>query len=499
MLFFKGLPFYILASCFFATVKVGFAQEAGQEKFTKRIIAKGTSDPWEIVYGPDQHLWITESKDYRVLRFNPESGSKEILLDLSSEKTFPNYDKLNDSIDGGKPSPQGGLMGMALHPDLLQGKPFVYLAFVFDFEGKERPGDGHDPKDHGYHFKTKIVCYTYNIQAQKLENPQTICDAIPGSNDHNGGRLLISAVNDRNYLFYSVGDMGAGQFKNAGRTNHAQDVNIYEGKMLRFNTEPDHNSKNAWIPADNPFNKNGQNAVWSLGHRNPQGLASMDIHGKEVIFSSEHGPFSDDEINIIKPGRNYGHPLVIGYADGNYNGLSAGVTEKDSLPGKWNTTYPYIENEQKNANKLKNFEAPVKSFYPTDNKRLLVFADTIRAGKKSPDWPSLAPSGIASYTSDAIPEWKGSLLITSLKKGKIVRLKLNANGTGVDEEKEYFANKVRYRDVAVSADGLKIYLVTDKSAVTSGPSGENPEESAEQGAVIEFTYQPSAQQSRKSE
>jgi PQQ-dependent dehydrogenase (s-GDH family) len=492
MSFLKNLPLYLLTVGFLTCSTTGIAQQAGEEKFIKRVIAKGTSDPWEIVFGPDQYLWVTESKDYRVLRIDPKSGSKEVLLDLSNEKNFPDYDKLSDSIDGGKPSPQGGLMGMALHPGLLIGKPYVYLAFVYDFAGKDNPGDGQDPDDHGYHFKTKIVRYTYNLQKHKLQEPQTLCDVIPGSNDHNGGRLLISTVGTTDYLFYSVGDMGAGQFKNAGRTNHAQDLNVYEGKILRFNTEPDHDSSsgNAWIPNDNPFNTGRQNAVWSLGHRNPQGLAWMDISGKQVIFSSEHGPFSDDEINIIKPGKNYGHPLIIGYADGNYNGLSAGVTDKDSLPGKWNTTYPFIENEQQNASKLKNFEPPVKSFFPTDNSQLLAYADTIRSGKKSPEWPSLAPSGIAAYTSGTIPGWKGSLLITSLKKGKIIRLRLNAKGTAVQEEKEYFENKVRYRDVAVSADGLKIYLVTDKSAVTSGPSGENPEESAERGAIIEFTYQP---------
>jgi PQQ-dependent dehydrogenase (s-GDH family) len=489
----KGLPYYLLLHCLLVSTTFGVAQETGQEKFSKRIIAKGTSDPWEIVFGPDQHLWVTESKEYRVLRIDPASGNKEVVLDLDSEKTFPNYDKINDSIDGGKPLPQGGLMGMALHPGLLADKPFVYLAFVYDFEGKDRPGDGQDPKDHGYHFKTKVVRYTYDPQTRKLQHAQTICDVIPGSNDHNGGRLLISSVSGREYLFYSTGDMGAGQFKNAGRVNHAQDLESYEGKILRFNTEPDSdsNKENAWIPDDNPFNssKDKQNAVWSLGHRNPQGLGVIEVKGKQLIYSSEHGPFSDDEINIIKGGRNYGHPLVIGYADGNYNGLSAGVTEKDSLPGKWNTMYPLIENEQENARRLKNFEPPVKSFFPTSNKELLTFADTIRAGKKSPEWPSLAPSGIATYTSGAIPGWKGSLLVTSLKKGKVIRLKLNADGTRVEEEKEYFANKVRYRDVAVSQDGLKIYLVTDKSAVTSGPSGENPEESAEQGAIIEFTYQ----------
>ncbi|MCE7066645.1 PQQ-dependent sugar dehydrogenase [Dyadobacter sp. CY326] len=486
-----SMRFICLIIIILASAAAGFGQKAGQEKFKKRIIAKGTSDPWEIVFGPDKHLWVTESKDYRVLRIDPESGSKDILIDLSGEKTFPNYDKTSDSIDGGKPAPQGGLMGMALHPDLLNGKPFVYLVFVYDFEGKDRPGDGHDPKDHGYHYKTKIVRYTYDPQSQKLQDPQTVSDAIPGSNDHNGGRLLISSVEGKNYLFYSIGDMGAGQFKNAGRTNHAQDLSVYEGKVLRFNTVPDtdQNQKDQWIPNDNPFSQAKQNAVWSLGHRNPQGLAVMDVNGKQIIYSAEHGPFSDDEVNIIKRGKNYGHPLIIGYPDGNYNGFAAAVTDIDSLPGKWNTKYPLITNEQDAARKLKNYEPPIKSFYPTPNKQLLAFGDTILSGQKSPDWPALAPSGIAAYNSNAIPGWKGSLLITSLKKGKIVRLKLNASGTGVADELDYFENKVRYRDVAVSPDGLKIYLITDKSAVTSGPSAENPEGSAERGAIIEFSYQ----------
>ena len=482
---------YLLAFLFIVSAKVSLAQEAGSEKFTKKVIARNLQDPWEIEFGPDKHLWITTSKTCQVLRVDPASGKTEVLLDLSSEKTFPNYDQINDFLDGGKPLPQGGLMGLALHPGLLKGKPYVYLALVYDFEGKDRPGDGRNPKDQGYHYKTKIIRYTYSAQQRKLENPVTICDVIPGSNDHNGGRLLISEVMGRNYLFYSVGDMGAGQFKNAGRENHAQDVNSYEGKILRFHTEPDSDAtpQEAWIPDDNPFNRGRQHAVWSLGHRNPQGLATLQLNGRQVIFSSEHGPFSDDEINIIKPGKNYGHPLIIGYADGNYNGLAAGVTSTDSLPGEWNTRYPDIESEQDNARKLDDFEPPVKSFFPTENRTLLAFADTIRAGKKSPEWPSLAPSGISAYTSRAIPGWKNSLLVTSLKMGKVVRMKLDATGTSFTEEKDYFPNQVRYRDVTVSSDGLHIYLVTDKSAVTSGPSGENPEESTEEGAIIEFTYQ----------
>jgi hypothetical protein len=81
----------------------------------------------------------------------------------------------------------------------------------------------------------------------------------------------------------------------------------------------------SWIPADNPFTNGGQpTAVYTLGHRNPQGLVWGNVNGTDILYSSEHGPFSDDEINVIQVGRNYGWPQVAGYCDGNYNGMTIG-------------------------------------------------------------------------------------------------------------------------------------------------------------------------------
>src|SRR4028119_2540937 len=102
-----------------------------------------------------------------------------------------------------------------------------------------------------------------------------------------------------------MGDMGSGQFDNANRPNRVQDLKSYEGKILRFNTEVDgdRDASEGWIPNTNPF----KNAVWTSGHRNPQGLAFAA--GK--LYSCEHGPYSDDEVNLIEKGANYGHPLVI--------------------------------------------------------------------------------------------------------------------------------------------------------------------------------------------
>ncbi|WP_207420635.1 PQQ-dependent sugar dehydrogenase [Desertivirga brevis] len=442
----------------------------GNIKFKKRVLLSNLQDPWDIVYGPDNNLWITEAKGYTVSRIDIASGKKKIVLDLNSERSF-----------SGKPWPQGGLMGMALHPQILTGKPFVYLAYVYRFV-EARPNFA------GNYFQTKIVRYTWEKEKQSLSNPKVICDTIPGSNDHNGGRLHIANIEGKEYLFYAVGDMGAGQFDNGNRPNHSQDANYYEGKVLRFNTEEDIDNVplDKWVPNSNPF----KNAVWSLGHRNPQGLASATITGKKMLYSTEHGPYSDDEINLVEKGANYGHPLVIGYNDGNYDGLAASVSDRDSLPGKWNTTYPLIVREADNAARIGNsYRDPIKAFNPNDHGFLEGLFNAVAKNTGKPEWSSEAPSSLEVYTSDAIPGWKNSLLVPTLKSGRLIRLKLNNSGKGFGgAEESYFQAGNRLRDVAISPDGKKIYLITDRSSVTSGPTKEDPQGSSEKGAVIEYTY-----------
>jgi glucose/arabinose dehydrogenase len=180
------------------------------EKFSVRVVASKLSDPWEITYGPDNVLWVTESKGYLVSRIHPATGEKTVILDLNAERQFPRYDKMGKT-SGGKPAPQGGLMGMALHPQLLNGKPFVYLMYVYHFDGADKPGSGCAINYGGCRFRGRIVRYQYDQRAQRLQNPVILCDSIPQSNDHNGGRLALAPVNGKLYLFYSIGDMGAGQ------------------------------------------------------------------------------------------------------------------------------------------------------------------------------------------------------------------------------------------------------------------------------------------------
>jgi PQQ-dependent dehydrogenase (s-GDH family) len=435
------------------------------QNFTMRPVKCGMEMPWEITYGPDNFIWTTEARGYKVSRINPTTGASTVLLDLSNNKNFVNYPSV---------SPQGGLMGMALHPNLLSGKPYVYLAYVFRYDGGAAPT--------GYFFKTKLVRYTYNSASQTLANEEVICDTIPGSNDHNGGRMTIANVNGTPYLYYGVGDMGAGQFNNANRVHKAQDPSSYEGKILRFNLEPDAdaNAFEKWIPNDglNTFGR----AVWSIGHRNPQGLVA-GANGN--LYEAEHGPYSDDELNLISAGRNYGFPLVVGMADGNYNNAAVGE----------GTSVPFILNEATNAANLgANYRNPLKTFFPWDNASVRVaYQNAVNNTPPVPNyylsWNSIAPSGIAYYGSNAIPGWQNSILITSLKRRRVYRLQLDAAGTTVTSDTlPFFADMGRFRDLAISPDGTKIYVSCDSEGQTSGPTAGTTIDPPNKGCILEFTY-----------
>src|SRR3954463_8334730 len=311
-----------------------FTQTWNGQVFIMDTSSPRMSYPWEIIYGPDDSLWITEARNYLITKMHPGNYGKRTLLNLSGQRNFAN---------GASQWPQGGLMGMALHPDLLTGKPYVYVAFVyFKYGNTGSPNNSLCSGTTGNHpcfYKTKIVRYTYNIVNKTLGSPVIVLDDIFGSNDHNSGRLKIGPDLK---LYYTVGDMGAGQFNNLNRTNNAQDPDEYEGKVLRLNTEPDGDPNdpsdpfNEWIPNDNPFTHSVTGyvlATYSYGHRNAQGLAWGNVAGTDILYSSEHGDKSDDEVNIIEAGRNYGWPKVAGKCDNNYNTFD-GFGTNDQLAGQ---------------------------------------------------------------------------------------------------------------------------------------------------------------------
>ena len=423
------------------------------EPFSSRIVNSSyqLNSAWELTYGPDDSLWVTENSSYLVSKINTANGGKTQLLDLSSKhESFPTW-------------PQGGLMGMALHPSMYDewpspSKPWVYLAYVYKNVGCFSTKNG---KDSGCFFKTRIVRYVYDRPNHKLKNPQTIIESLNGSSDHNSGRLAIGKVSGVSYLFYTIGDMGTGQFKNLNRKNRAQTRDTLEGKVLRFNLDAIGSSTDvqSWVPSDNPFtDANGKTtAVWSFGHRNAQGLT---FGSDGILYSSEQQDMSDDEVNIIEKDRNYGWPLASGLSDGNYNGYTlAGL--------------PVISEQQDSIDN--NLKPPVYSLYTSNNPGVLY-------GTSNSTWPTVACSSIDVYEHNIIPGWDRSLLVPSLKAGMVQRLKLDATGMKVTDTSSVpamrFYNKARLRDLCISPDGLKIYVSCDMSSQSNSYKGK----------IVEFAY-----------
>jgi trimeric autotransporter adhesin len=492
------------------------------EVFQQTILVSGATspsgnrlyDPWEITYGPDDSLWVTEAKGYKVKKIHPINGGQRTILNLcdaASGGTFTPTSWRRQFDAAQNPWPQGGMMGFAIHPDYnhpTTPKKYIYIAYVHDYIGLNTTNPNNGESVTGHLFMTRLVRFTYANGT--LGSPVSLCDTIVGSNDHNSGRIIIAPVAGTNYLFYAVGDMGAGQFANLSRINKAQTINSYEGKILRFNLEPDGDAGayDQWIPDDNPFNATlgVQSAVWACGMRNNQGFAYNSETNK--MYGSSHGPFSDDELNIIESGKNFGHPLVIGFrADGNYNNAKAGPSA---------SSLPLIGSENTNATNMGvGYQDPIYSFYPAGAGNTSTFwsiqyiytnqnytGNPAGSGSPAPTglaqnvnihWASEAVSGLDIYTGSLIPGWKNSILAACLKGGRVMRLKLNTAGTSVVSTEggdtiSHFRSVNRFRDIAISPDGKNIFVVIDSSSVTSGPTTNNPMVSACRGCLQRYTF-----------
>lgn len=444
------------------------------------------ADPWEITYGPDNKLWITESKGYRLYRMDPVSGARDTVLDVSNGSTFlPVADQtFNMTYNIGSNNPQGGFAGLALHPQFLAAsnpKNFVYVSYVHSYVGGSAPN--------GIRYINRVVRFTYNTSTGKLGSPVSLCDTLPGSNDHNSQRMIIAPVSGTYYLFYAEGDMGAGQFDNRLRPNKAQDSSSYEGKILRFNLESDGDAGlNAWIPNDNPYSASlgVQSAVWVTGIRNNQGFAYDPVLNK--LYGSSHGPYSDDELNVIERGKNYGHPIVIGYAaDSNYNGSTAGaaLTASGGV-----SSCPPITDETGTAAMIPNYKDPLFSAYAQPRATIQNIWNT---NPGNGGWPSEGWSGLDIYTHTLIPGWYKSLVASSLKWGRLVRIRLRPDGdsvtkTGATDTSSYFGSTNRFRDLAIVSGGKDFYVIMDRSATTSGPTAGSPLVPACGGCVQKYSF-----------
>lgn len=225
------------------------------EDFSITVVATGLQTPWDLAWGPDGMIWVSE-RGGRISRLDASTGARSTAGTLAVLQ-----------------SGEGGLMGIAFHPDFAH-QPFVYAMQTYAT---------------GIGARNRLVRMRWNGRA--LETPTVLFDGIPGGEIHNGSRI---AVGPDRFLYVTTGD--------AGSDRTAQDRTSLGGKILRLTLDGK--------PApDNPFGS----ATWSYGHRNPQGLVFHPTTG--VLYETEHGPNDNDEVNIIRRGGNYGWPNVHGFCD----------------------------------------------------------------------------------------------------------------------------------------------------------------------------------------
>jgi PQQ-dependent dehydrogenase (s-GDH family) len=423
---------------------------APPENFTSRVVATGFEDPWEVAWGPDGFLWITERRGKRVVRVDPATGDRKVAVTI---------DEVHQALA------QDGLLGLVLHPQLLRGSNFVYVMYTYDAD----PGVAEERR-------AKIRRYTYDPASQQLGSPVDLLTGLPHGPDHGASRIVFGPDGK---LYASRGDHGSNflayycvpiraQELPAERDILARNWRDYEGKILRVNVDGS-------IPDDNPVLNGVRSHVFSYGHRNPQGMA-FGPDGR--LYESEHGQDTDDEVNRIDAGRNYGWPLIAGYKDdlyytyANWSGSApmpcASLEYSRDVP----STVPRIK---ESAVALADFTPPLKTFFTVPS------TYDVRARGNA----TAALAGLEVYASPAIPGWSPSILVAGMTSGAIYRMSLDASS---EPPRTYFKTEDRYRDLAIAPDGLRIYVVTDvRGRVVTGtgdltPSLRNP------GALLEFTY-----------
>jgi PQQ-dependent dehydrogenase (s-GDH family) len=433
---------------------------SSQQTFSVRVVATGLAGPWELVLGPDDYLWVTERLAGRVTRINSTDGAAKMAVKI--DEVYPGT------------SWHEGLLGMALHPDLLKsrGRDYVYVAYTYDAD----PGPA-------LARRLKVRRYTYASDSGALSSPLDIITNLPANDDHGGGRLVFGPDQK---LYLSRGDDGANWLQNYCKPNRAQDLpaasavlakdwSTYSGKILRLN--PD-----GTVPSDNPVINGVRSHIYSYGHRNPQGLT---FGPTGILYESEHGPGTDDEVNRIVAGGNYGWPYVAGYkddrtyvfADWSHTTAPPCQTLKFTEYGVPPEVPKHKESEWKGT-----FVPPIRTF----------FTPSAAYNPQTDGSSTIAPSTLEIYTNkNGIPGWADSLLLPGMTRGRIYRMKVSADGQSVvGDNQELFRTQNRYRDIAIARDGRTFYLATDPEGLgrTMDLAGASVLTYTNPGAVLAVKY-----------
>jgi PQQ-dependent dehydrogenase (s-GDH family) len=450
----------------------------GKLPFEQKVVASDLKGPWEITWGPDNFIWVTERTAGRITRVDPSNGAKKTAIAIK---------------DVVAPGGQDGLLGMALHPDLLLGRGHDYVFAAYTYVDMNLPvvatGARNNPVYQ--HLRAKIVRLTYDPATQTLGDPVDIIAGLLASTDHNSGRLKIGPDFK---LYYTIGDGGHDQLANYCVPIEAQTLPTaeelksrnyfaYQGKSLRLNLDGS-------IPDDNPTINGVRSHIFTYGHRNMQGI---DFAPNGTLYASEHGPKSDDEINILLPGRNYGWPHVSGYRDNKayqYARWPDATIPCEQLAFSDLKIDPSVPVEDETS-WTEPMEDPILTMFtvPSDWN----FADPRCKGATFVCWPTVAPSSIETYmpAQGGIPGWENSLLVPTLKRGSIYRIPLAKDGRTLRGPIErYFQTENRYRDTAVSPDKMTIYVATDLGGPVDALAGGVTTRLQNPGAILSFTYNP---------
>ena len=347
-------------------------QDFDENSFELVKIVDGIDIPWGLAFTDKTSFLVTDKKG---ILYHVEDGKKKVIKGIP-EIIF---------------SRQGGLLDVAVDNNFSSNKIIYLTASVSD-------------SDKG----SNTSLFSAKLDGDSLVDLKQLYKATPDSEEqrHFGGSILVK----NQYIYFTIGDRG-------NRDVNPQNLNLDGGKVYRLNLDGS-------IPDDNPFIdvENSKKAIWSYGHRNPQGI--VNGYNDDEIWIHEHGPRGGDEINIIKDPetndnplneRNYGWPKAT-YGI-NYSGSE--ITKNKTLDG---VTDPY--------------------YYWT---------------------PSIAPSGMVMIKSSEIySDWNNTLLIGSLSFRYLERLKFDDSGIAIREK--LFPRIGRVRDVNLSPEGF-VYISVEGEGV----------------------------------
>lgn len=226
-----------------------------------QVVKTGLDRPWSINFAPDGRLFFTSRNTGRLSALNIATGDIQTFTGLPPA--------------GFRAENEAGMLGMELDPDFATNRQ-VYICYSYFDNSNNR--------------RNRLSRFTVNLEAGAVSDETVLIDGMVGAQYHNGCRVIVSP--DNRYLFVSMGD--------ALDPTLAQSLNSTAGKTFRI-------FKDGTIPADNPFPADPglpRSRVWTLGHRNHQGLAFNPATGD--LWSTEHGPDIMDELNVLEAGRNYG-------------------------------------------------------------------------------------------------------------------------------------------------------------------------------------------------